>query len=471
MCRGLPLFPSFLPFTLVLTLIRRTSGEGVTWQSPSAGDVYASGDTIVGQWSAAQSVVSPSFSLCALQAKNVTGPGGGTCGSRVWPTVDQSDGSPRIYLSLPNVSSPSQFYLQLKDDFGNKADSPLFSLNPASPDENTDDSVPATTTSLTAVSTDSIANTKSSGGSSSNTVSSSSTGSPVSSSGKSASRSGNVISHGSSVVSPTASSPTSSTSAVLASDIIPSLPNFDEARMPSPTVAYALPLSVVVSVLLIAGILSVHHRRKLRNECLQEKQAQTAHALSRQSSASGSTSTRTLVDTAPRPYPPSLVGWIRSSSRSTKTEHVPALTGDRSPSIKRQPRRMTREPFYTDTGRRRNPTRVPAGVFRAAVSPVPPAPSKFDLDDELDEDRDLNASVNESVVSRYFHSSPIPPPSPTPPFSPSEVVIRPEMAHVRRCAGAEVNKPLPASPADAELYDAVVHKLSKLDGARGYSRR
>lgn len=106
---------------LLLMPVRVTVAGNITWMSPSAGDVYASGDTIVGQWSADEAVSSPSFSLCASDSSD--GDDGDNCGSEVWPVIGQSDGSYLIYLYvvacillqyLHNVSNadPCQMYLR-----------------------------------------------------------------------------------------------------------------------------------------------------------------------------------------------------------------------------------------------------------------------------------------------------------------------------------------------------------------------
>ena len=85
----------------------------VTWLSPTFGDVYKSGDTIVGRWTSDDEVPSPSFRLCVNSIKrrsdhhskedgdnedddSETGGSRGddgdeSCGGDVWPAISQSD--------------------------------------------------------------------------------------------------------------------------------------------------------------------------------------------------------------------------------------------------------------------------------------------------------------------------------------------------------------------------------------------
>ena len=109
--------PAFSIATLLYLawLVEYGLATDVTWIKPSNGDDYASGETIVGQWSADKQVVSPSFKLCIVSSDarkrsedDVDGGGdsssagdkGGTCGTSVWPTIQKSDsdGSYTIHM-------------------------------------------------------------------------------------------------------------------------------------------------------------------------------------------------------------------------------------------------------------------------------------------------------------------------------------------------------------------------------------
>src|ERR1700722_13924056 len=73
----------------------------VTWKSPSDGDIFGPGDTIVGQWEASTAVVSPSFRLCSATyglEPDLSTSSEDSCGSAVWPTVTQTAGSYSISM-------------------------------------------------------------------------------------------------------------------------------------------------------------------------------------------------------------------------------------------------------------------------------------------------------------------------------------------------------------------------------------
>ena len=104
------------------SLVDATQTPEVKWLSPSDGDAYVSGDTIVGRWDTDKAVVSPSFRLCNAGAgvqrrsrheEDNDDSGGddggeagsegddddGSCGEAVWPTIQSnSDGSYMIHM-------------------------------------------------------------------------------------------------------------------------------------------------------------------------------------------------------------------------------------------------------------------------------------------------------------------------------------------------------------------------------------
>ncbi|KAI0358920.1 hypothetical protein OH77DRAFT_1119180 [Trametes cingulata] len=525
----------------------------VTWISPSDGDAYGSGDTIVGRWSSDKPVVSPSFRICVTddgsqvdarsdddpddedpddgdpegdeddaegdsdKASGDVGGGsggsgdggatGGSCGATVWPTIEQSDGSYFIHLSLPNTTSTSQCYLEMIDNFGDTMASPTFSFGASANDADT-----ASTASDTSSTTNSTSTTR-------------------------------------------ALNPSGTVATVMQTPNAPqTLPSLDDSHAPVPTAAYAVPLSLVASVILAAGGLSVHQRRKLKSERQQEQESLKTRgaALSRHSTLSYGG----FVSLGSRPRSMAkqhsnesrstsvsmMRAWRRDVSRherrpgpgSRPSETTLAYRTDDARSLssegntvtgftslpRREPRRHTREPFYsTRAGAGR--TTIPASAFRAGVSPVfpstdslcgdydspsrhadhlrhhTPTPQKthrYLKDDYDDDDEDwgrlkrkgltlvdpgvvdpsrrvegrdayLNASVNDSVVERYFNASPIPPSPACPPQLSPSPVSRPERLHVRRYAETDDagEKALPPAPRDAErqLYDAVARRISR----------
>jgi len=96
---------------VVFLLIFFVFSEGVSgsqsqleWITPSAGDVVRPGDDIVGQWKADKAVVSPSFQLClgssqsSVSRRSEDDESGGSCGAKVYPTVQQNGGVYSISL-------------------------------------------------------------------------------------------------------------------------------------------------------------------------------------------------------------------------------------------------------------------------------------------------------------------------------------------------------------------------------------
>ncbi|RPD81543.1 hypothetical protein L226DRAFT_1005 [Lentinus tigrinus ALCF2SS1-7] len=496
---------------LLVSLVDPAQAGSVTWLAPSQGDVYNSGDTIVGRWTSDEPVPSPSFRLCVTglsrrsddddngdDSEDDGSVGGvsqgiddnGSCGGDVWPTIEESDpdGSYLIHMALPNVTSTvAGCYLEMVDDNDKKSSSPTFSFGPSDADGDDQSAANADQADSTDTAADSPA--------------SSLAPSPSSASPAKASV-------------PSSSSPSSATASIsnanLQSTSSQTPASLNETRMPAPTAAYAVPLSLVLSVLLAAGGLSLHHRRKLRAERkLEEEALKTRATLSRHSTLSfggfmalgrgppphhggGGTHSRTTSVNMMR-------AWRRDVSqydhdRDASRTHT--LADDDAHSVlsrsslgsrssrsslpkRREPRPQTREPFYTSASsrpaQRRRPTvTVPAVLFRAGLSPRVPHP---DDEDEKplpsasaggkhvleDDDDDVNASVNDGVMSRYFEFSPIPL-SPLAPRADTSHVSIPERLHVRRYAeNAEYDKALPPSPrvAGRDLYDAVARRLTR----------
>lgn len=257
------------------------------------------------------------------------------------------------------------------------------------------------------------------------------------------------------------------------SSSIQPLPDYNEVSRPTPTAAYAVPLSLVAVVLVVAGALGAHHRRKLRQElsrdvkqpgrprCPQPSGSYTRFPSRRAKGYDSSLGSRASTPTA------SVVGSYQGSKhygedqRSTADDRRSLYS---AASLKRQPmvRRMTREPFYGDekppgaTHGRRRAARMAAAAFRAGVSPVPPRLSRFSSirsDASTIRREKAQAKSRQSaqdmgdglnvVVERYLHPSPIPPPL-SPRLSP------PGRLHTRRSARSYVDlhqdKSLPHCP-------------------------
>ncbi|KAI0719092.1 hypothetical protein C8T65DRAFT_569636 [Cerioporus squamosus] len=497
---------------LVSALVDPVQAGSVTWLTPSDGDAYTPGDTIVGRWTSDKPVPSPSFRLCvqapsrrsddnddaseddgSSEGENQSDNGDSACGEDVWPTIEHSDsdGSYLIHLALPNVTSVSHCYLQMVDDNGDKSSSPTFSFGSSGADDQTaavTDEAGSDDADAESSPNSSPAPLASPASPASSTLYASPESSPASPSSILSTRSSSA-----------ASSPTTSLSNANLQSTSSQTPSLNETRMPAPTAAYAVPLSLVLSVLLAAGGLSLHQRRKLRAERKLEHEAlKTRATLSRHSTLSFAGFM--ALGRGPSPAASSrstsvnlMRAWRRDVSRYNHDHsHDPSVLPDddhtyvakssdarsvlsissRGSLPKREPRPQTREPFHTSSSQVRRTT-VPAGLFRMGVSPM--APHRDDNDDDWGklkrvdkrphdvDDGTVNASVNDEVMSRYFEFSPIPL-SPPAPREVSRVSV-PERLHVRRYAenALQYDKALPPSPgvAEKDLYDVVARKLSR----------
>jgi hypothetical protein len=239
----------------------------------------------------------------------------------------------------------------------------------------------------------------------------------------------------------------------------PSAPYVLASRSRPPTAAFAVPLSLVAAILLVAGGLSLHHRRKLGAERTRDAEQL---ALSRQSS---------------------LNSFKSSSTRSDDVEHaLSVLSRNGAPvpvplfmpvDVRREPRQFTREayPQYTAPSHQSTNEITSTYYARTTASPVhsPPKhqylpPITTSTRGLLDEDED-NATATHSVISSYMQPSPIPP---------SCLLSAPERLHIRTEAVEAplpqntklfeyVDKPLPPSPQpeapSANVYDVISAKL------------
>ncbi|KAM5534360.1 hypothetical protein V8D89_011953 [Ganoderma adspersum] len=387
-------WPLFLSgFLYFVWLGNSVAGANVTWISPLRGDVYGSGDTIVGQWDVENPVRSPSFRLCMVDGGVVKkgGPASAkACGAAVRPTVQQSqaDGSYVIHMVLPDVAMSSQCYLEMKDDSGKTSSSPAFSYLP---------SVEASTDPA-GLDAEAMA-----------------------------------VPDPSSSAAPAQPSPlqsaTSSASAAQPPAASQSPLSLEDSRIPTPTAAYAVPLSLVSTILVAASGLAIHQRRKLRAERLREQEALKARSSGGHPALDpvGLGVGLGLVFVAPAPATRSVAGSLRdrlghghrhapastlSASASMSTmrawrrdvsrhepgshPHVPALPDDEDTYVvwsddghgasasaasgkayllkAGEPRRPSKAPFYASTGASRGQPRrttVPASMFRESPIGLP----------------------------------------------------------------------------------------------------
>lgn len=264
-----------------------------------------------------------------------------------------------------------------------------------------------------------------------------------------------------------------------ASSSIQSLPDYASLSRPAPTAAYAVPLSLVGAVLLIAGALGAYHRRKLREERAQKpsrpRYQRAASSYTRFPERHGRSDIARSLESRPSTPTASMAGSYHEYKHYDE-DHVPTEDDCRSlysvASLKRQPmvRRPTREPFPRDvhpprvTYDRRRPAKMAAGAFRAGVSPALPKLSRSSsirsgastIRREKAQARPARKSQDAddslgAVVDRYFH--------PSPRLSP------PERLHTRRntkdYSALSYEKPLPRCP--TQLNDVRVRRVSGRD--------
>ncbi|KAF7974948.1 hypothetical protein HWV62_11007 [Athelia sp. TMB] len=119
---------AFYVLHLPLFICPAIATKSITWTSPTADDVYAPGDTIVGTW---QGISPAGIRLCLVGGER-------DCGAYVSPAMQVStrDGSYLALLKIPEVTldAPYAFYLQMqpvhKHGDEHTEMSPIFSLHP-----------------------------------------------------------------------------------------------------------------------------------------------------------------------------------------------------------------------------------------------------------------------------------------------------------------------------------------------------
>ncbi|KAJ6631192.1 hypothetical protein B0H10DRAFT_1981326 [Mycena sp. CBHHK59/15] len=228
---------------LALTLLadRAHSNANVTWISPLAQDIYGPGAVIIAKWTCPKTIVSPYFRLC-MPATGQTSDSrrsdgddgdpsdsdeGENCGATVWPTITESAGVFQVSVTVPQVTSDEGYYLQMKDNVGALMRSPIFTLSPQAPSgpANLPDAPIAPLASIKPLYPDSPS-----------TAAVSAASVPTT----------NAANH---------------TAPMATID-----PNVLSARAPPPAAAFAIPLSAVAAILLVASGLFLKHRRKLGEE-------------------------------------------------------------------------------------------------------------------------------------------------------------------------------------------------------------
>lgn len=130
-----PVFSRYLPPNLREEKYGRRS---VIWLSPQENDTFGSWDTLTAKWNSQEVFDSPAFRLCTpptLQARFLASKNetkelylDGSCGTKISPTVEKSEGSFIISFTVPDITEDGFFRLQMKDASGPVHFSPIFKL-------------------------------------------------------------------------------------------------------------------------------------------------------------------------------------------------------------------------------------------------------------------------------------------------------------------------------------------------------
>ncbi|KAJ6486818.1 hypothetical protein C8R45DRAFT_996102 [Mycena sanguinolenta] len=221
---------SFQKARLVLDLVERAKDTNVFWITPrpSGQDVYNPGSTILAAWTSPQMVEYPAFQLCVVSTSSSEI---GECSPTVWPEITETEGVFQAPVTVPDALWDGTFFLRMLDNSGDAMSSPTFFLHPVGDSAATvADSEPQAQAPLEPA----IAST---------------TPSPLSSSS----------------VTTSSSTPPSLSSAL---SQVSSVPVAIVHAAKTPPVAYAVPLSAVAAIILVAGVFYLKQRRRGRPELL-----------------------------------------------------------------------------------------------------------------------------------------------------------------------------------------------------------
>ncbi|KAJ7151028.1 hypothetical protein C8R46DRAFT_1229315 [Mycena filopes] len=393
--------------------------SNLAWISPLPTDIYAPGSEISAKWSS-NMIDSPVFKLCKVStgsdSRRDTGssdlePGG--CGEAVSPAILESAGIYQTTVTMPDdVPAAAGYYLIMEDRFENKMRSPVFTLSPDGA---------STSEPLAGVDPQAQAPFAPAG---SPVASPSSIASPL---------------YPGSPATSSAFAPPSLPSAF--SQVFPTPtfnPNALSAKSAPSPVVFAVPLSAVAAIVLVASALLIKHRRKMAAQRALDTQ-RPSRASSYKSSASHGNGSE--VDHA-----------LHVLSR----HHGHGYSRDRKPRLDALP-----YPTYA----RWNPPPSDDAAYQR--NPNPPAyPAQYPPHREQ--------RPRLPPIATSFMSSASDPPThavladyilPSPPLRPSASTPRcllpaPQQLHLRDNAGRD--NPLGSPPADRdrELYAQVESKLS-----------
>ncbi|KAH7908783.1 hypothetical protein BJ138DRAFT_318793 [Hygrophoropsis aurantiaca] len=296
--------PIHIFLLLTQALFTHAKSLNVTWIRPVQGSVYSTGHFVIGEWTTSKAVASPSFKLCqhsgSQKTKRTKTKENDDCGETVWPHIKHASGSYVVSLKVPSVvSTQDGMFLQMKDDFGAIARSPTFTLSlqgsdlPSISAQDAPAGSSPTTTSSPSTSkikskSKTVTKTKTkTTASKSNASSSSDLASVAAVTATSVSRGkhssvvtqsraytqshSNIHTHPTISATIIAGAVAAPPSLASSSGIAPSplhssqiaKPNITLTRSPAPTVALAIPLSLLGLVVIASALLAIHHHRSI----------------------------------------------------------------------------------------------------------------------------------------------------------------------------------------------------------------
>ncbi|KAJ7039882.1 hypothetical protein C8F04DRAFT_281936 [Mycena alexandri] len=245
----------------VLTDSKRSN---VAWISPLSSDIYPAGPMLA-KW-ASDMVDLPSFKLCKASSTSdsrrdigPSEPGG--CGAPVWPAIIESAGVYQATVTMPEVLAAGGYYLQMEDRSENKMRSPVFTLSP----DGATTSEPLAGVEPQAQAPFGPANSPVA--SPTYMVSPLYPGSPIATS---------------------AFSPPSALSQVLPAATFNPNPNVLSAKSAPSPAAFAVPLSAVAAIVLVASALLIKHRRKIAAQRARDSQRPSRASSYKSSASTGS---------------------------------------------------------------------------------------------------------------------------------------------------------------------------------------
>ncbi|KAJ7660026.1 hypothetical protein B0H17DRAFT_1212637 [Mycena rosella] len=422
--------------TLILGILAdRASSRpaNVGWVSPVEQDIYGPGATIIAKWASAETIDSPCFKLCIATPtrRSVSdrrrSPSTGGCGATVCPAVAESAGLYQAPVTVGDVPSRGQFYLQMEGDSGTKMRSPVFTLSP----------VGASAVGTTSSDSEPAAGIEPQAQAPLGTLPS-----PVA-----------PLASPLYPGSPSIVAPSPPPSALNQASVVATYdPNALSAKSTPPAVAFAVPLSIVAAIILVAGGFFLKHRRGLGAQRAKdvEKLSRTGTASTYKSHASRGSEVDHALDVLCRHQryrsPPFMSSEYTDTRPSKRAFPQPTYARWDPPAYAHY-----RDPPVYGADVCSSPSVLPSPYHdeRPRLPPIASTGSFMSASD----------AVTHTVLADYTLPSPTPPSS-TP--TPRCLLPAPQKLHLRDDGSRShlVDNPLGSPRSERDLYAQVAHNLS-----------